>query len=182
MFYHGHAVVLDFGIGKAISESVRQDPAFQRFKTSANKPLGTAIYMAPEQIRADPALDHRADLYALGVVAYEMITGHPPFGGRNVVAIFTAHAKQAPDPIAKRRVDVPSPLAAIVMKALEKDPAKRPQSGEEIVRAVAGIESAAAPWGVPPQLARMPVWLPWAIAVLSTGIAIVLALLLSRTR
>jgi serine/threonine-protein kinase len=181
MFYHGHAVVLDFGIGKALTDAVMQDPAFPRFKTSANKPLGTPMYMAPEQTAADPSLDHRADLYALGVVAYEMITGHPPFAG-TTQAIFTAHAKNVPDPIAKRREDVPPQLAAIVMRALEKEPAKRPQSGEEIVHAVADIGSGAVPWGVPKQLARMPVWFPWAIAVISTGVAIILALLLSRSR
>ena len=182
MFYHGHAVVLDFGIGKALSEALEQNPAFPRFKTTAHKPLGTAMYMAPEQIRAEPDLDHRADLYALGVVAYEMITGHPPFTGKSVQAIFSAHANQAPDPIAPRREGVPPRLTAIVMKALEKEPAKRPQSGEEIVRAIAGISSDKAPWGVPAVLARAPVWLPWAIAVVSTGVAIVLGLMLSRAR
>jgi serine/threonine-protein kinase len=181
MFYHGHAVVLDFGIGKALTESVKQDPAYPRFQTSANKPLGTPMYMAPEQTAADPALDHRADLYALGVVAYEMITGHPPFAG-NFQTMLTLHAKGVPDLVAKRREGVPPKLAAVVMQALEKDPAKRPQSGEEIVRAISGAGTSAVPWGVPSVLARAPVWLPWSIAVVSTGIAIVLAILLARAR
>ncbi len=182
MFYHGHAVVLDFGIGKALWASVQQGPAFPQFITTARKPLGTAMYMAPEQAAADPALDHRADLYALGVVGYEMITGHPPFAGPSITAIFTAHAKQAPVPISKRREGVPARLSAAVMKCLEKDPAQRPQSGDEIVRAIAGLEDDTVPWGVPALLARAPAWLPWAIAVVSTGVAIVLGLMLSRAR
>src|SRR6185436_15468230 len=98
--------------------------------------LGTPTYIAPEQAAGDPSLDHRADIYALGVVTYEMVTGHPPFRGRTPQAIMSAHARIAPDPVATKRADTPAHLAAIVMKCLEKPHTKRPQSALEIVTAL----------------------------------------------
>src|SRR5215471_1542656 len=122
MFFHDRAVVLDFGIGKALMSAQREDSDGRI--TAAGVSLGTPTYIAPEQASGDPSLDHRADIYALGVVAYEMITGHPPFRGRTPQAIMAAHAKEAPEPLTARRQDVPSDLARIVMKCLEKPPAE----------------------------------------------------------
>ena len=115
----GHAVVADFGIAKALRESGTL--------TSAGFALGTPTYMAPEQATADPSTDHRADLYSVGVLGYELLTGAPPFAG-NPQQVITAHLTTPPAPIASRRPDVPDALAEVIMRALAKDPAERPQS------------------------------------------------------
>lgn len=173
MFFHGQAVVLDFGIGKALISASTSETEILRI-TQAGVSLGTPTYVAPEQARGDPALDHRADLYALGVVAYEMITGHPPFAGRNPLVVLDAHINTAPEPVTARRQGVPKALASVVMRTLEKQPDARPSSGEEIVAALSpssatrrsGAASAVSP------LAAAPSWLPWAIAVVATAVAV----------
>jgi eukaryotic-like serine/threonine-protein kinase len=171
MFFHGRAVVLDFGIGKALTAAQRGDGDGRI--TAAGVSLGTPTYIAPEQASGDPTLDHRADIYALGVVAYEMITGHPPFRGRTPQQIMAAHAKELPEPVTARRSDVPPDLARIVMKCLEKAPADRPASATAIVQVLSG----AAPKPVTQSpLARIPLWVPWILAALSTAVAIALAL------
>ncbi|ODT05095.1 MAG: hypothetical protein ABS52_02840 [Gemmatimonadetes bacterium SCN 70-22] len=183
MFFHGRAVVLDFGIGKALIDAATGETEALRI-TAAGMSLGTPMYVAPEQARADPALDHRADLYALGVVAYEMLTGHPPFTGKSAVAVLDAHAHRAPGPIEARRPDVPRRLSALVMKCLAKDPSQRPHGGDEIVRALSPTTSPAGRQasGVGALAANLPAWLPWALAGVSTLVAIALAILYARAR
>ena len=178
MFFHGQAVVLDFGIGKARLSASTSETEVLRI-TQAGMSLGTPTYVAPEQASGDPALDHRADLYALGVVAYEMITGHPPFSSRSPLVVIEAHAKQRPEPIVTRRPDVPKQLAAIVMRCLEKRPADRPHSGEEIVRALSVTVSPRHSGGGPviETFANAPLWVPWAIAGVTTFAMIVMAVL-----
>ena len=139
MFFHGQPVVLDFGIGKALQHAAEDENATAEFLAHITRPgtsLGTPTYIAPEQAAGDPNLDHRADLYALGVVAYEMITGHPPFAGRSPQLVMQAHLQQRPDPIGPRRPDAPPHLVAIVMRCLEKRREDRPKSGAEIVDAL----------------------------------------------
>ena len=179
MFFHESAVVLDFGIGKALTAASPNpnDPAAARI-TASGMSLGTPVYIPPEQAAGDPDLDHRADLYSLGVVAYEMLTGHPPFSGRTPQVVFAAHAKEAPVSITHKRPDTPPALARIVMQCLEKKPADRPQSAAEIVRALrltpaAGVSSVG---GLKVVASRLPAWLPWAIAGVMTLLAIFLAL------
>ena len=172
MFFHGQAVVLDFGIGKALERASTAETELLHI-TQVGTALGTPTYVAPEQASGDPSLDHRADLYALGVVAYEMICGHPPFAGRSPQVVIDAHAHKAPEPITERRPDVPPRLAAIVMQCLEKRPDRRPDSGEDIVRALEGVASNSrhgALLGVP--MGPTPSWLPWAIAGVSTMVAL----------
>jgi eukaryotic-like serine/threonine-protein kinase len=137
-----HALVADFGVAKALSASATQA---QGPLTSVGVALGTPTYMAPEQALADPNVDGRADLYALGVVAYEMLTGYPPFTGASPQAILGAHRTEPAQPVATRRPATPPALAALVMRLLEKRPADRPQSAEEVI---AAIESLATPSGV----------------------------------
>lgn len=127
---HDAAVVADFGVAKALSAATEYGTL-----TSAGVALGTPTYMAPEQAAADPAVDRRADLYALGVVAYEMLAGRPPFTGRPQ-QVLALHAAEAPVPIQRLRPNTPPALATIVMRLLEKRPADRPQSAEEATRAL----------------------------------------------
>jgi hypothetical protein len=122
------AQVADFGIAKAISASVEQEGL-----TSVGVALGTPLYMAPEQAAADPTTDARADLYALGVVAYEMLAGQPPFQGRSAAQLLAAHATEQPVPLRDRRPALSPALAGVVRRLLEKRPADRPQSADELL-------------------------------------------------
>ena len=123
-----HAVVTDFGVAKALEASG------QASLTSTGLALGTPTYMAPEQAAGDPHVDHRADIYAVGVLAYEMLTGRPPFTGPTVQAVLAAHVTQAPQGITTSRPTIPSPLGAVVMRCLEKRPADRWQSAAELLQ------------------------------------------------
>ncbi|HEY9225231.1 MAG TPA: serine/threonine-protein kinase [Gemmatimonadaceae bacterium] len=173
MFFHGRAVVLDFGIGKALSAAAREEGEGRI--TQAGVSLGTPTYIAPEQAAGDPTLDHRADIYALGVVAYEMITGHPPFHGRTPQALMAAHARNAPESLNAKRADVPQHLAGIIMKTLAKAPGDRPSSATEIVHVLTSTASGKAASSISP-FSRVPAWIPWALAAISTTVAIALAL------
>ena len=125
-----HAVVTDFGVAKALSAST--DPGSGSGLTSAGLAIGTPAYMSPEQSAGDPSADHRSDIYAVGAMAYQMLTGYPVFTARSPQAMFAAHATQQPEPITKRRPAVPARIAAVIMRALEKKPADRPQSALEM--------------------------------------------------
>src|SRR5215207_859373 len=138
------AAVADFGIAKAL-DSARTAGAPGRARTSgqaAGVPetltrvgtsLGTPAYMAPEQAAGDPNVDARADVYAWGVVAYELLAGAPPFVGRADHQLIAAHIGEPPPPLGARASELPVALAALVMRCLEKDPAKRPQSATEVL-------------------------------------------------
>jgi eukaryotic-like serine/threonine-protein kinase len=95
--------------------------------------------MAPEQVAGDPSLDHRADIYALGCVAYELLAGASPFAGKTGQQMLAAHVLEQPVPIGEKRRDVPPALANLVMRCMAKDPAERPQSGEAILAAIDDI-------------------------------------------
>jgi serine/threonine-protein kinase len=132
----GAAVVTDFGVAKAISASRQQDGVrvSSPTMTGVGTSLGTPAYMAPEQAAADPSTDHRADIYALGIVAYEMLTGAPPFHGRTPQALLAAQLSEIPAPLTSRRYDVSVPLSTLVMQCLEKEPAKRPKTANDVLR------------------------------------------------
>ncbi len=132
----GSPAVADFGIAKAIART--RDPARpdDRTLTTAGTSLGTPAYMAPEQIAADPGIDHRADIYGFGVMAYEMLAGAPPFAGDSVQRLFAAHLSELPEPLHHRRANVPLPLTDLVMECLEKEPLNRPQSAQELATAL----------------------------------------------
>jgi serine/threonine-protein kinase len=123
-----HALVADFGVAKAVSE------ASGRLKlTSVGVALGTPTYMAPEQASADPALDHRVDIYALGVVAYELLAGRAPFTGHTAQEVLAAHMTRPPEPIRNFRGNVSPAVETVVLRCLEKHPADRWQSTSELV-------------------------------------------------
>jgi len=123
-----HALVADFGVAKAVQESTGKTAL-----TSMGVALGTPAYMAPEQATADPSTDHRADIYAVGALAYEMLAGRPPFTAPTVQAVLAAQVTTQPDPVTKYRDSVPPALAALVMRCLAKHPADRWQSANEIL-------------------------------------------------
>src|SRR5215207_1799459 len=95
--------------------------------------------MAPEQAAGDPNVDQRADIYAFGVLAYELLTGQPPFGNRSAQALMAAHVAERPVPVETRRPAVPPALGALVMRCLEKNPADRPQRAEELLETLESI-------------------------------------------
>jgi len=125
------AVVTDFGIAKAVADSAMPD---DHTLTTGGLTIGTPAYMAPEQATAEPLIDHRADIYSFGVVAYEMLTGAPLFTSRTQQALMVAHAITPPEPIEQKRPGIPEPLAKLVMQCLEKSPDNRPQTAQEIIQ------------------------------------------------
>ncbi|MBA3658576.1 MAG: serine/threonine protein kinase, partial [Gemmatimonadales bacterium] len=126
----GRAMLADFGIARAM-EGDTGDPA-----TGQGVAVGTPAYMSPEQASGE-AVDCRSDIYALGVVGYEMLTGHPPFRGAHRVVV-SKHIAERPVPVSRLRADAPAALAAAVMRALAKAPEQRWQTGEALRLALAG--------------------------------------------
>lgn len=126
-----HALVTDFGVSKAISAAMPQSGY-----TSAGMAIGTPAYMAPEQIAADPAADHRMDLYALGLLAYELLTGRVPFKESSPQQTMAAQLTREPEPVEKSRSDVPAALRKLIARLLQKIPSDRPASAAEVVEAL----------------------------------------------
>ncbi len=123
-----HAVVTDFGVAKAISASM---PAVGM--TTSGMAIGTPAYMAPEQLAGDPAADHRVDIYAVGLLAYELLSGEAPFNETSPQATLAAQMTRDPVAVERKRPDVPPALAALVTRCLQKMPEKRPQTANELV-------------------------------------------------
>ena len=123
-----HALVTDFGVAKAVSEATGRSKL-----TTAGVALGTPAYMAPEQAAADPHLDHRVDIYAVGCLGYELLTGRPPFTRTTPQEVLAAHVTQAPEPVEHYREAVPPALSAVLMKCLAKRPADRWQTAEQLL-------------------------------------------------
>ncbi len=149
------AVVADFGVAKALTAARdRQTIGNATNITGVGISLGTPQYMAPEQAAADPAANHRVDVYALGTVVYEMLTGAPPFHGRTPQSLLAAQLTELPTPIAVRRYDVPVGLANLVMQCLEKNPDDRPRTAQDLVRALDSAEIVAGPAAESPRAVR----------------------------
>ena len=127
-----HALVTDFGVAKAVSESSGGRGAL----STGGVALGTPTYMAPEQAAADPHVDHRADIYSVGVVSYEVLTGRTPFLAPTPQAMLSAHVTSHPDHITLHRPSLPPTIAAAVMKCLEKHPADRWQNAADFATMV----------------------------------------------
>jgi serine/threonine protein kinase len=120
--------VVDFGIAK-----IQEDVSRRAALTGANLIIGTPRYMSPEQAEEKP-VDARSDIYSFGVVVYEMLAGMPPFSGGTATRLLIAHAVEPPPPLAGQRPDIPPEVAAVVMRALDKHPARRQQSALEFAR------------------------------------------------
>jgi tRNA A-37 threonylcarbamoyl transferase component Bud32/tetratricopeptide (TPR) repeat protein len=150
----GTAVVTDFGIAKALSASRTESGGATL--TQLGTSIGTPGYMAPEQAAGDPDVDHRADLYALGCMAYELLTGRPPFHGRTPQRVLAAHMSEAPQPIIELRPDLPTSLAALVMACLAKGPEDRPQNASDVLLALKAVTSGQGMHALPPSLHDNP--------------------------
>jgi serine/threonine-protein kinase len=192
------ATVTDFGVAKAVAASragpVRGGVIEARTPggstiTHAGVSLGTPTYMAPEQAAADPNTDHRADIYALGIVAYEMLVGTPPFHGRSPQALLAAQLTELPRPISQRRYGVPAALEQLIMQCLEKNPADRPRGAGDIVRALDDPELLSGALAVAPQAAAGQrrrslsrwAWTAVGVAVVALGAAYVAGAFDERT-
>lgn len=130
----GQVKVADFGLVSA--------PETERLHlTRPGVTLGTPMYMSPEQVQGHP-MDHRGDLYSLGVTFYHMLAGAPPFRAETGMALALKHVRETPVSLAVHRPDLPADLVNLVMKLMEKDPANRPQSSAEVLRDLARIREA----------------------------------------
>ena len=145
----GAATVTDFGVAKALSSARRSGGDRGLTLTDPGTSLGTPLYMAPEQAAADPDIDHRADIYAFGVTAYEMLAGEPPFAGLTPRALLAARMTEDAPALETRRADVPSPLASLVMRCLAREPDQRPQSAHELLDALDEPAMISGPVAVP---------------------------------
>jgi eukaryotic-like serine/threonine-protein kinase len=154
----GRPMVTDFGIARAVTEG-----GDSRL-TATGMAIGTPAYMSPEQAAGERQIDGRSDLYSLGVVAYQMLCGEPPFTATSTPAMLVKHISERPTPIEQRRTEVPQDLARAVMMLLEKDPANRFPSASALVAALdtgyvptiagSGRRTAASEVTVPPPGAR----------------------------
>jgi serine/threonine-protein kinase len=133
-----HALVMDFGVAKAVRDAGGET------LTTVGVAVGTPTYMSPEQATGAENLDQRSDIYALGVMAYEMLTGRPPFSAKTAAGVLSAHVLEKPAPIRTHRPSVPPRLEEIVMRCLEKEPADRWQSAEDLI---VPLESLSTPSG-----------------------------------
>jgi tRNA A-37 threonylcarbamoyl transferase component Bud32/tetratricopeptide (TPR) repeat protein len=169
----GHAVVADFGIATATDIGMDDETL-----TSPGLVIGTPAYMSPEQARGEPLVDGRSDLYSLGCVLYEMLTGRPPFTGASAQAVLARHSHDAPEPLRARRPSVPVEVEEAVQRLLEKLPADRFSTAAQFAAALPA-DSTEQTGARRPRLA-----LRWsgAAAVLAVGAAAVLALQPPRTR
>jgi tRNA A-37 threonylcarbamoyl transferase component Bud32 len=130
------AKVLDFGL---VRETMTSFGEANLTKTGSFG--GTPLYMCPEQVKSYDKLDARSDIYSLGTVAYQLVTGVPPFTGDSTWEIIVAHSRDPVDPPSKVR-DVPADLEGVILKCLEKNPDDRYQTAEELAAALAACESA----------------------------------------
>jgi serine/threonine-protein kinase len=167
----GHAVVTDFGVARALSEAVTGEKPGDRL-TEQGLVLGTAEYMSPEQASGSRAVDGRTDVYSLGCVLYEMLTGVPPFTGNSPREVLGRRFRESPRPVREVRPEVSPHLEAVVATAIAADPADRFATATDFLAALrspaATVPSVARP-------ARRP-WLRWTMGMIGAGALVALAI------
>lgn len=166
-----HALVTDFGVAKALSAA---SPAHGG--TTTGMAIGTPAYMAPEQLAADPAADHRVDLYGVGLLAYELLTGAGPFTGASPQATLAAQLTQMPEPPHRAISDIPEPLSALIMHCLAKDANKRPVSARALLTELEALPVMASGAALPVRRAKQP----WTLVALGTVAAAAVAFAMWR--
>lgn len=129
-----HAMVTDFGVARAMSEAAEEVSLL-----AGGAAFGTATYMAPEQAANDPQVDHRADIYAVGVLAYELLAGRPPFAYSQQRYLSAGRSPNEPVPLASFRSDVPATLAAAITKCLAERPGDRWDSADQLLEQLDSI-------------------------------------------
>ncbi|HKY96709.1 MAG TPA: protein kinase, partial [Gemmatimonadaceae bacterium] len=178
-----HALVLDFGVSKALSSATSETPTEGPTLTSLGIALGTPAYMAPEQAAADPHVDARADIYALGIVGYELLSGRTPFAGLNQQQTLSAHITTAPMPVTQHRPQIPPGLAAVIMRCIEKHPSDRWQSADDLHNALEpySVTSGASAPMSPVSVKKPFRWTPQRIAVAAGIVGVVAAGFIAST-
>ncbi len=174
-----HALVTDFGVAKALTAALSFGPGH----TTSGMAIGTPAYMAPEQLAADPTADQRVDIYAVGLLAYEMITGASPFSSKSPTATMTAQLTRVPDPLHLARPDVPPALSALIQHCLAKSPDDRPKDAKEVLDdldRISGAIAAAEHHEVHGPSARPASWIPVAIATAGVVCLVVAGMWLSQ--
>lgn len=127
MTRRGDVKVADFGLAQLTQGGEKVN------LTQVGVTMGTPLYMSPEQINGKK-LDARSDIYSFGVTCYHMLTGSPPFRGESALAVAVQHLKQDPDPLERVRADLPAPLTRIIQKMMAKDPERRYQSAQAVLK------------------------------------------------
>jgi serine/threonine-protein kinase len=122
-----HAMVMDFGVAKAVKDAGGEK------LTTVGVAVGTPVYMSPEQATAEGELDQRSDIYAVGILGFELLTGKPPFHGKTAQAVLSAHVLETPPSVTDIRPSVAPRIADLIAKCLEKNPADRWQTAEELL-------------------------------------------------
>src|SRR5213080_3122056 len=162
----GYVKVLDFGIAKLAESTFAEATADEAESvtlagTNLGSILGTVRYMSPEQARGAP-VDKRADIWSLGVVLYEMVTGHAPFAGETPREVMAAILATEPPPLSDYKVQTPGELQQIVSKALRKDPDQRYQNAREMLEALKGLRHKLEFTAESERAVAVPLWLRWA--------------------
>jgi serine/threonine-protein kinase len=128
-----HAMVMDFGVAKAVSDAGGET------LTTVGVAVGTPQYMSPEQATGQTNLDARSDIYALGILGFELLAGKAPFTGQTAQAILSAQVLETPPPVTQLRASVPQALSDLLARCLAKQPADRWQTADELVHQLEGI-------------------------------------------
>ncbi len=164
MLSSGHALLGDFGVARAIERAgaaritpprppgAGPAPGPPERMTATGTIVGTLVYMSPEQVEGEAELDGRADLYALGCVLYEMLSGDPPFTGSTPQAVMARALRDTPPPIRTRRPEVPAALQAVIERVVAKQPDQRFPDAEAFMAALDGVRAGPAP--EPPTASR----------------------------
>jgi len=164
----GHAVVVDFGIAKALGQTRDNLPL-----TTEGMSVGTPVYMAPEQASVDGVVDHRADVYAVGAILFEMLSGAPPFAGAWQQVVIQKIGNDAPS-LASRWPEAPPALVQLVARCLSSDVSARPQTAQALLRELRALSA--------PPAAQSRLKLMVAVAVLIVAVMVSMALYFGERR